>query len=219
MLLMTSKTPLKRLKHHINLVYQSVEQLTIFFTQTFNNDWQQARAIGNQIIELEHQADHLKRQARLESNPNQMAFFSRRQLISLIDMQDGIINEVKDIVGIVQGRRLQMPVAMRNDFIAYIQSCNRACEQTKAIIYRLLTLERGLFSRKLKTSIRQMIHELGDVEQRSDDVQRNLQQTLIELEDSLKSIEVWFIYDIIRRIGFLADHAERIGQDILLSSV
>ncbi|VTR62891.1 phosphate transport regulator [Actinobacillus pleuropneumoniae] len=76
-------------------------------------------------------------------------------------------------------------------------------------------LETGFRGRE-RHFVNNMILELDQIEDDTDQLQVSLRHTLLGLEKNLNPIDVMFLYKCIERVSILADQAQRVGSRIEL---
>jgi predicted phosphate transport protein (TIGR00153 family) len=206
-----AKSPLKPIEEHIRIVHNTSEQLNPFFSAVFKQDWEAAEKVRKTIAELEHKADTLKRDVRLQLPRGLFLPVERTDLLELITQQDKIANRAKDIAGRIIGREMIFPESIQKDFKAYVARCTDAtAEASKAINEFDDLLETGFRGREVDLVAR-IVKEIDSIEGDTDVMQRKLRRSLRDLEDGLNPVDVMFLYDIIDWVGDLADLAERVG--------
>ena len=207
-----AKSPLKPIEEHIRIVHNTSEQLNSFFDAVFKGDWKSADKISKTINELEHKADTLKRDVRLQLPRGLFLPVERTDLLELITQQDKIANRAKDIAGRIMGREMKFPESIQPDFKAYVLRCSDAtAEASKAINEFDDLLETGFRGREVDL-VAKIVKEIDSIEADTDVMQRKLRRALRDLESELNPIDVMFLYDIIDWVGDLADLAERVGS-------
>ena len=214
-----AKSPIKPLEKHIRLVTKCANQLIPFFAACADNDWSAATKIRKKLSKLEQDADQLKRQLRLELPGGLFMPVDRADLLELLTQQDKIANRAKDIAGRVLGRKLEIPTILQEDFIAYLTRCIEATEKAADAINELDDLLETGFRGREVALVEKMINQLDDIEDDTDGMQIKLRKKLLGIEDTLKPVDVMFLYQIIDWVGDLADLAERVGSrlEILLA--
>ena len=106
---MFGRSPFQPLLAHIVKANECADLLLPFFEATLAGDWDAAAELREQVTSLEHEADTLKTELRLNL-PNSMFLpVSRSDLLDLISVQDKIANKVRDITGIMLGRKMRVP--------------------------------------------------------------------------------------------------------------
>lgn len=214
-----AKSPLKPLEKHIRMVSKCSNLLVPFFVAVNDNDWKTANKIRDDISNLEKEADALKRKLRLELPGGLFMPVDRADLLELLTQQDKIANKAKDIAGRIIGREMEIPEQLHSEFTLYVQRCIDAIEKAAEAINELDDLlETGFGGREINI-VEKMIHQLAAIEDDTDSLQISIRKNLLSIEDSLKPVDVMFLYQIIEWVGDLADLAERVGArlEILLA--
>ncbi|ERJ20433.1 Protein of unknown function DUF47 [Salinisphaera shabanensis E1L3A] len=205
-------SPFKALREHIREVDKSADLLREYFDATAAGDWTQAEALHERISACEHEADDLKDKIRLNLPTSLFLPISRSDLLVLIEAQDKIVNKVKDISGLMTGRRMEFPPSVQRPISDYMQTSIEAVHQARKVLEELDELLDSGFGRDVSEMIEDMVTELGRLEKRADNEQIAIRHRLLELESELPPLEVMFIYRVIDWIGTLSDRAERVGS-------
>jgi len=102
-------SPVRPLQKHMEKVVECVSQLEPLFDAVIANDLVSVDQIQERIVALEHDADDLKHDLRLNLPRSLFLPVERRDLLEVLTMQDKIANRAKDIAGIIRGRRMPSP--------------------------------------------------------------------------------------------------------------
>ena len=209
---MFGRSPFQPLLAHIVKANECADQLLPFFEATLVGDWEAAAAHREAITRLEHEADELKTQLRLNL-PNTMFLpVSRTDILDLISVQDKIANKVRDITGIMLGRRMQIPEPLAQSMRDYMQTAVACVAQARHALEELKDLLESGFGRNVSDVMQKLIRELHVLEQQADNQQVAIRRQLFELESQLPPVDVVFLYKIIDWVGELSDRAERVGS-------
>ncbi|MGR2738163.1 TIGR00153 family protein [Billgrantia sp. Q4P2] len=209
---MFGRSPFQPLLAHIAKANECADQLLPFFEASLTGDWDEAAKIRGAITQLEHEADSLKAELRLNL-PNTMFLpVSRSDLLDLITVQDKIANKVRDITGIMLGRRMQVPTELAQPMRDYMQTAVACVAQARQALEELQDLLESGFGRHASDVMLNLIRELHILEQQADQQQIAIRRLLFDLEDRLKPVDVVFLYKIIDWVGELSDRAERVGS-------
>ncbi|MGM0614109.1 MAG: TIGR00153 family protein [Pseudomonadota bacterium] len=209
---MFGRSPFQPLLAHIVKTHECSEQLLPFFEETLKGDWEGAARLRENITRLEHDADVLKTELRLNL-PNTMFLpVSRSDLLDLISVQDKIANKVRDISGIMLGRRMRVPEPLAEPMRVYMRTSVACVAQARQALEELKELLESGFGRNVSDVMQNMIRELHTLENQADSQQIAIRRQLFELESELPPIDVIFLYQIIDGVGELSDRAERVGS-------
>lgn len=209
-------SPVSPLQKHIASVIACVEQLVPYFEAVFKDDWDEATKIQRKLATLEGEADNTKNELRMNLPTSLFMPIDRRDILELLDMQDLIANRAKDISGLTLGRKMAIPDALADDFMAFLQRCIDATRQAQIAINELDELVVTGFRGDEAMRVRKMVAELHVIENETDDIQIKLRASLYVLENDLPPIDVMFIYKIIEWIGDLADASQSAGNRLQL---
>ena len=212
-------SPVMPLEKHIDIVYRCAKQLRGFFAAAVSGDWEKAGEFRDEIERLEHEADDLKKEIRLNLPKSLFMPVPREDLLELLLVQDKIANRTKDVSGIVMGRRLQVPPAIAEQFLEFVDRNVDAAKQARKSVRELDELFTAGFRGAEVELVQGMIEELDRIETDTDDKQALLRAALFDIEASLNPVDAVFTYQVIEQTGEIADMAERVGRrlELLLS--
>ncbi|MFC3285742.1 TIGR00153 family protein [Litchfieldella rifensis] len=209
---MFGRSPFQPLLAHIVKANECADELLPFYEATLVGDWEAAARHRETITRLEHEADELKTDLRLNL-PNTMFLpVSRSDLLDLISVQDKIANKVRDITGIMLGRQMQMPDELAQPMRDYLRTAVASVAQARKALEELKDLLESGFGRNVNDVMQNLIRELHTLENQADTQQVAIRRQLFELESQLPPVDVIFLYKIIDWVGELSDRAERVGS-------
>lgn len=208
---MFGPSPIRPIEKHMRKAHQCAKQLYPFFEAVLQQDWKAASAIKDKIIELEKEADLIKRDLRLHLPTGLFLPVSRTDLLELLSAQDRIANKAEDIAGLIISRKMVIPEVLVPDFLPFLGRCLDASKQAcKAINELDELLESGFRGSEVKI-VEEMILTLDEIEHDSDEKLADIRHRIFELEKELPAIEIIFLYKLVQWIGDLADYAQTVG--------
>lgn len=209
---MFGRSPFHPLLAHIVKANECADQLLPFFEATLAGDWEKAAELRENVTRLEHEADVLKTELRLNLPNTLFLPVSRSDLLDLISVQDKIANKVRDITGIMMGRKMCVPDELADLMRDYIVTSVACVSHARQALEELKELLESGFGRTVSDVMRNMIRELHNFEHQADDQQVAIRRRLFQLESQLPPVDVIFLYKIIEWVGELSDRAERVGS-------
>lgn len=209
---MFARSPIRPLQIHMEQAQGCASLLLPYFDAVIAQDWEKAEAIQQDISQHERKADTLKMDFRLHLPKGLFLPVPRVDLLELLCKQELIANTAKDIAGIMLGRKMIIPESLSEDFCSYLARSVEATAQAKKVINELDELLESGFRGKEVDFIETMIQEINKIEYDTDKIQINVRQSLFDLEKSLAPIDVIFLYQIIEKVGLLADCAQQVGS-------
>ncbi len=213
---MFGSSPVRPIQDHMGSVHACASELVGFFEAVIAQDQAGIKAAQQAVVELEHEADKLKKSLRLSLPKGLFLPVSRRDLLDMLTMQDNIANKSKDIAGLMLGRQMVLPESMAPLFLTYVKRSVDAIAQADIAINELdELLETGFRGKEVKV-VEKMIKTLNHIESDTDTIQVEIRSELFKIEKEMPPIDVMFIYRIIEWIGELADLAQRVGSRLQL---
>ena len=212
-------SPVMPLEKHVDIAYKCTRELVGFFEAVVAGNWDEARAIRGTIESLEHEADDLKKKIRIHLPKSLFMPVPREDLLELLLVQDKMANRAKDVSGLILGRRMEIPAAIAERFVEFVQRCVDAAKQARKSVRELDELFTTGFRGAEVTLVSSLIEELDRIETDTDDLQAKLRAELFAVERDLDPVHVIFLYRVIELTGEIADMAERVGRrlELLLS--
>ena len=209
------RSPIAKLQTHMEKAAECASELKGFFEEVFQGDWDKALLVNDKICRLEEEADIEKRELRIHLPRSLFLPVSRSDLLELIRVQDKIPNRIKDVAGIVTGRRMQIPESLQHKILTYVTTSVAAVYSTRSLLEEFDELLESGFSNREMDQMDTMISELGEQEHLSDEQQVEIRRNLFELERDLHAVDIMFLYRVIDLIGEVADHAQTVGNRML----
>lgn len=206
------QSPIRPLQEHIAKAYEAASLLKDFFAAIIAADYELASQLQLKIVQLEHEADVIKKNIRLHVPQHLFMPIARPDLLELLKFQDDIANRAKDISGLVIGRKMQVPELLSSVFMNFLSRCIVACGQAHKTICELDELVATGFKGAEVEMVQSMIKTLDDIENETDMLQVKVRAALFAIEKSLPPIDVMFLYKVIEWTGGLADLAQSVGH-------
>lgn len=209
-------SPVKPLQKHMATVMDCADHLIPFLEAVVKGDWDEAGKRRARVVELENEADDLKRELRMHL-PN--SFFmpvARADLLDLLAVQDRVANKAKDITGLITGRQMQFPESTGTDLLRFAERSIETARQAQKTVNELDELYETSFGGAEANIVKDMIKELDRLENETDRVEIDVRASLFKIERDLHPVDVMFMYKTIDWIGDLADWSQRIGTRLQL---
>lgn len=196
--------------------FKAAKELVALFEYAIDGDWDQAIVSRQRIVQLEQEADELKKQIRGQLPKNLFMPVPREDLLNLLWTQDQIANKARDVSGLVVGRRMKIPQSLREDFLNYVSRNVDAAKKARKSIRELDELYETGFRGAEAAFVEALVDELDQIENDTDSMQATVRAELFAIEKDLPPVDVMFLYRVIELTGEVGDMAERIGRRLEL---
>jgi hypothetical protein len=210
-----AESPFSGLQEHMEVDNKASEALKSFIKSAVESDWKTAKEHRETIVKLEHQADEIKNNIRNHLPKSLFMSVSRQDILDLVFTMDGIPNAAKDISGVMIGRKMVIPEHMSKRFIDCTNSAITATHQACDAIKKVNEMQRSGFGGKNSNQLHHLVAEIEQLEQENDELEISLRNELFKIEQDLPPVDVIFLYDIINKIGILADISQSLGHILI----
>jgi len=210
------KSPFGPIQAHMEVSKESVKELILFLESAIDSNWDQATKSRKIISDLENQADTLKAETRGLLTKSLFLAVPREDILDLIKLADDIPNTVKDISGLMIGRKMAIPTKIAPSFILFANEAAAIADAAAEAVDYIDELFQFSFGGNAAIKMQALIEKLDSLENKNDQSEINVRAELFSIEKDLPPIDVMFLYDIINKIGELSDRAEQVGHRISL---
>ena len=211
-----ARSPFKPMQEHMQVVLECVREVPPLFDALCSGDSAALRTHAERIHALEGKADRLKNDLRAHLPKRLLLPVDRRDLLEILAVQDSIADTAQDIADLLMQRPMPVPDSMRQPLVELVGRVEGACDQAAEAISELDELVEIGFRGREASHVEDMINRLGSIEGETDRLESALVQELFRIEESLSPVTVMLWYQLIGRIGNLADHAEKVGNRLRL---
>ena len=214
-----SRSPFGPIQVHMEKSKECAEELLVFLDAVIDNDWNNANKSRKKIKALEKDADKLKAETRDLLPKGMFLFVPRGDLLDLIGLADEIPNTIKDISGLVYGRQIVIPPQISASFKEFASEAVEIVSTAALAVDQLSEVSRLAFGSRASDALKKIISKLDSLEAESDKSEVTVRRQLFDIEKDLPPVDVMFLYDVINKIGELADRAEQVGHRLTLIAV
>ena len=214
-----SRSPFGPIQVHMEKSKECAEELLVFLDAVIDNDWNNANTSRKKIKALEKDADKLKAETRDLLPKGMFLFVPRGDLLDLIGLADEIPNTIKDISGLVYGRQIVIPPQISASFKEFASEAVEIVSTAALAVDQLSEVSRLAFGSRASDALEKIISKLDSLEAENDKSEVTVRRQLFDIEKDLPPVDVMFLYDVINKIGELADRAEQVGHRLTLIAV
>ena len=209
---MLAESPFSGLQEHMIVGNKATNTLERFIRAVSESDWRTATECREEIIVLENQADDIKNNIRNNLPKSLFMTVSRQDLLDLVFTMDGIPNAAKDISGVMIGRQMIIPEEVIESFIDCSNAAIRAANQASDAIRKVDGMQKRGFSSSDASALSDLVIELEQIEKENDELEIELRNKFYTFEKKYDPVDVIFFYDVINKIGSLADISQTVGH-------
>ena len=211
---MFAKSPFKPLVSHIDLVQECVNQIIPLFEFLQARDYQKVEETSKRIEKLEHKADKIKDDIRSHLPQSIFLPVDKRDFMRLLSAQDDIADAVEDLAVLLRIKNLEIPGTLNKSLMDLAHHVVGAANEACRMIRELEDLLEASFGGAEAEKVEKMAQNLGTAEWEADKKQFLLAQQLFSLGDQLSAADLLLINEVVKKLGGVADEAEKIGKTL-----
>ena len=166
------------------------------------------------ITKAEHEADVIKTEIRTQLKRSMFMPIDRWHFLDIISAADNIADTAEDLAYLITIRNTNFPDGLKDHFAdlsAKVMECYKQLTSTVAYFEELV--ESG-FSGPMADEVAEGIEKVCHLEWETDKIMYKLSQHIFQLEDQVPVVDLFFINDIARKLGHLADVSERLAKQL-----
>ncbi len=210
------KSPVQPLQEHMKLIVKCAEELVSFTRAVIDGDRPQVETCHEHIIELENEADAMKKDLRLHLPTSLFMPVDRRDVLEVLTMQDKVAGACRNVAGIIAGRKMVLPREIQEPYLEFVETCVSAVSQASVAISELDELVETGFDKSERKRVNKTLARLDRIENQTDEQASGLYRTMFTIEDEWPPVQVVFLYSVLDKTGSIADRAQRVGSRLQL---
>lgn len=208
------KSPFLPLQEHMGKVKECLDLVTPMFESLLRRDYAELKALSKRVMKLEHDADEIKNGIRDHLPKSLFLPVDRTDLLKLLSAQDDVSDAVEDLAALLNLRRMECPSWMEKGLREVAEHVLEVCYKSVDIVDELDELMEASFGGPESLKVLEMIEEVGTLEWEADKRQYKLGQLLFSREKELEPVAVFMWVEIFKKLGELANNAEKVGKQI-----
>ncbi len=210
------REPLECLERHAVQVHECLKKAIVGFRAYIAMDEAGFRQCFDDVSELEHGADLIKRNVRAHLPKGIIMPIDKFELFLYVNEQDAIADVCEDILEWLTYRRIQLPDTIAENSIALFEQCGDVVSGLSHIIQDA----REYFKTGndlVRTRVKEAILTLRTREHQADVMENSLKQQIFDTYPN-DMFPIYFLVRLVELIGRTADQAEA-AADIMRSMI
>jgi hypothetical protein len=110
------------------------------------------------------------------------------------------------------GRKMAIPKQVKDQFISCSKAAIKAANQASEAVRKVDDMQKSGFGSNDAAALSDLVAHLEQIERENDELEIALRQELFGCEKEYDPIDMMFLYDIINKIGSLADISQTVGH-------
>lgn len=163
-----------------------------------------------EVIQLETEADAVKRRIRGHLPKGTLMPVDKFQLFRYLREQDNVLDALEDALDWISYRSEPgIPAALEKEFFLLVDAVIAPIEELTKMVAEARKYF-STFSEKQRVVVKDIIHTLREQEHEADKAEDNIKQKVFNME--IDPVTVFHMIRLAETIGSIADHAENAGD-------
>lgn len=209
------RSPWGPLYEHMVKASECAERLMGLMDAFCRGDRQEVSEIGQQIIELEHEADQIKSDIRSHLSRSLLSSLDRADALALLQEQDPIADRCEEVARWMMARTTRVPDAVGTSLRDLAGNALDTVRQSGAIVQKL----RDMSEMDPLEEDRQLLHDdidrLHRVDQVAERQVQDLEAAIFRHESEMDPTSLWLLLQIGEAIGRVPHHAVNVVEAAL----
>jgi predicted phosphate transport protein (TIGR00153 family) len=164
----------------------------------------------NEVIQLESEADAVKRRIRGHLPIGTLMPVSKFQLFRYLREQDGVLDAVEDAMDWISFRpEPGIPESIEKDFFLLIDSVIEPIEELSKMVREARKYFRS-YNEQQRVKVKDIIRNLRQQEHEADKIEDLLKGKLFDMD--IDAVSIYHSIRLVEIVGSIADHAENAGD-------
>lgn len=209
-------SPFGPLQGHMKTVESCAEAIEPLLAAFAAGDLDALRERRSEIDDLEDQADRQKNDLR-ENLPRSLFLpVDRRDLLELLHVQDSIADAAQDVAEYLDFGPPTLPGDFRQPLDELAAASLETVRAARTAVEELDELLATGFRGREAESVSELLDRVSRLEYEADRKERALMRLLLHDADALSRADFLIWYEMIQKLGKLADHAEDVADRLRL---
>lgn len=205
------KSPFGPLREHVLKVQDCVHLLTLLFKAFLEGKQEEVKALADDISREEHAADLIKKELRNHLSKSLFMSISRPDILAMLKDQDSIADSCERAAILLSVRKTKIPKELIQLLSRTLEEVVDTVKVISAASGKLLDLEEDVTDGTLH-EILELIEDVQKKEWETDHLQKTFLEKLFSMENDLSAVDIYFLMNILKQVGEIADHADNIGD-------
>ncbi len=208
------RSPSGPIHEHMMKANDCLKLLRPLMKEFTDGDYSKVKDYSEQISKLEHEADMIKRVIRDTLSKSLFGSIERADILAYLKEQDRIADSCEDVAKLVEMRQTKLPEVLKKGILKLTEKVMEAVEEVRSATARLKSLEKSAYAKSELDEVLKSLDLAAKREWEADRIQLDFAKKLFQIEEEMDPISVFFLINISKQVGVIADHAENVA-DIL----
>jgi predicted phosphate transport protein (TIGR00153 family) len=203
-----AKSPFKPLNEHAVKVRLTVLKMDEDMRAYVDGDAAKVDELYHEISSLEHDADKVKQYIRENLPSTVLMPVDRTDILSFLKQQDDIANSAEFVAQMLTMKLVKMPPDVKNAILKLEESVLLTVEEHVSAANKIITMLDTAFSSSQVHEVQEIINKVDSQKHNADVLRLEAMKLIYAHEKELGPVGVYHLIEIVKELGWVAEHAE-----------
>jgi predicted phosphate transport protein (TIGR00153 family) len=203
------ESPFKPVHTHAEKSGEAVHKLKEAVDAYVQGDYITVRTLNAEISAIEYEADIIKQTIRKLIPSSMMLPVDPNDLLSFLKPQDSIADHAHHTAHWLTLRETELPLEIKQGLQELMERTIKTVDAYENTVDDIAKLLETSFSKKEIKRILKKVPDVEELEHETDITKKQLQQKIFEYEDKLGGVGVFYLINLLRDMGNIADSASK----------
>jgi len=203
-----ARSPFKPLTEHSQKVQSTVLKMDDAVKAYVNGDQATVNALYDQISELEHEADTVKNDIRIQLPSTLLMPVDRTDILTFLKQQDDVANSAEMVAQLLTLRQTTMTPPVKESILQLEEAVTITVNEHVEAVSKIVDLLDSSFSKKRVNEIQEIISKVDSQKHQVDVIRRDAMKVIYDNEKDLGPVGVFFLIELVKEMSWVAGHAE-----------
>jgi hypothetical protein len=204
-----AKSPFKPLTEHADKVKVTVEKMDVAVKAYVEGaEPAQIKAMYLEISKLEHEADTVKDNIRMQLPSTILMPVDRTDILSFLKQEDDVANSAEMVAEMLTIRPIKLPPLVKEQILKLEDAVVTTVNEHVSAVEKIVDLLDSSFSSKRVHEVQDIIGKVDSEKHNVDIIRRKAMKTVYEHEADLGAVNIMILIELIEELSWVAGHAE-----------
>jgi len=206
------RSPFGPLHEHMMKVNDCLKMLRPLMKHFLEGDYKKVTEGSKRISRLEHEVDMIKEVIKKNLSRSLFVSVERADILACLKEQDGIADSCEDVAKLLEMRKTEVPLVLKDSLLKLTDKVVEAVEAVREVTKGLKNLVESSYTKNELDKISKSLELAARREWEADEIQLGFAKKLFKVETELAPVSVFFLINISKEVGAIADHAENVAD-------
>lgn len=203
------ESPFKPIHTHAEKGVEAVHKLKQAVDAYCHSDYIMVQTLNAEISAIEYEADIIKQTIRKLIPSSMMLPVDSNDLLSFLKPQDSIADNAHHTAHWLTLRQTQLPLEIQEGLLELMERTVKTADAYENMVDDIAKLLETSFSKREIKTILKKVPVVEELEHETDITKKQLQHTIFKYESELGGTGVFYLINLIRDMGNIADSASK----------